>query len=125
MCGTLCGITAHIENNKVTEIEGNPRHIFNKGRICIKGSSAATWLNLPDRLRKPLKRNASGNFEEIDLNQAMDEIAEKLLNLQQEYGANSIGIWKGEGIDFEQQENIARRFAHAVGTPNYFSNDTQ
>ena len=33
MCGTLCGITAHIENNKVTEIEGNPRHIFNKGRM--------------------------------------------------------------------------------------------
>ncbi|MEG1823425.1 MAG: molybdopterin-dependent oxidoreductase [Cloacibacillus sp.] len=125
MCGTLCGIKAHIEDNKVVEIEGNPNHIFNKGRVCIKGSSAATWLNLPDRLYKPQKRQPDGSFKEIELDQAMDEIAEKLLLIQKKYGDNSIGIWKGEGIDFAQQENLARRFAHAVGTPNYFSNDTQ
>ena len=40
MCGTLCGIIAHIEDNKVVEIEGDPNHICNKGRTCIKGSSA-------------------------------------------------------------------------------------
>lgn len=125
MCGTLCGINAHIKDNKVVEIEGNPDHLLSKGRICIKGSSAVTWLNLPERLYKPLKKNADGEFEEIELDQAMDEIAAKLLQLQKKYGDNSIGVWKGEGIDFAQQEHIARRFAHAVGTPNYFSNDTQ
>lgn len=125
MCGTLCGIKAHIKNNEVIEIEGNPSHIFSKGRICIKGSSAVTWLNLPSRLKKALKKNAKGTFKEIELEQAMDEIAERLLDIQKRYGDNSIGIWKGEGIDFAQQENLARRFAHAVGTPNYFSNDTQ
>ena len=125
MCGTLCGITAHIEDNRVVDIEGNPEHIFSKGRTCIKGSSAVTWLNRPDRLFKPLKRNAAGEFEEIELGQAMDEIAAKLIEIQKKDGDNAIGIWKGEGIDFAQQENLARRFAHAVGTPNYFSNDTQ
>ena len=125
MCGTLCGIIAHIENNKVVEIEGDPNHICSKGRTCIKGSSAVTWLNNPDRLYKPLKRDGAGNFREIPLEQAMDEIAAKLLEIQKKYGPNAIGIWKGEGIDFAQQENLARRFAHAVGTPNYFSNDTQ
>ena len=125
MCGTLCGIIAHIEDNKVVEIEGDPNHICNKGRTCIKGSSAVTWLNRPDRLYKPLKRDGAGNFREIPLEQAMDEIATKLLEIQKKYGPNAIGIWKGEGIDFAQQEHLARRFAHAVGTPNYFSNDTQ
>lgn len=125
MCGTLCGIIAHIEDNKVVEIEGDPNHICNKGRTCIKGSSAVTWLNRPDRLYKPLKRDGAGNFREIPLEQAMDEIAAKLLEIQKKYGPNAIGIWKGEGIDFAQQEHLARRFAHAVGTPNYFSNDTQ
>lgn len=125
MCGTLCGITAHIENNRVVDIEGNPEHLFSKGRTCIKGSSAVTWLNRPDRLFKPLKRNMAGEFEEIELERAMDEIAAKLIEIQKKYGDNAIGIWKGEGIDFAQQENLARRFAHAVGTPNYFSNDTQ
>lgn len=125
MCGTLCGIEAHIEDNKVVHIEGDKDNILNKGRICIKGSSAVTWLNHPDRLLKPLKKNANGDFEEIELEKAMDEIAEKLVNIQEKYGANSIGVWKGEGIDFAQQEELARRWIHAVGSPNYFSNDTQ
>lgn len=125
MCGTLCGIIAHIEDNKVVDIEGDPNHICSKGRTCIKGSSAVTWLNRPERLYKPLKRDGAGNFREIPLEQAMDEIAAKLIAIQKKYGPNAIGIWKGEGIDFAQQEHLARRFAHAVGTPNYFSNDTQ
>ncbi|MCT4593422.1 MAG: molybdopterin-dependent oxidoreductase [Anaeromicrobium sp.] len=125
MCGTLCGIDAHIEDNKVVHIEGNKDSVLNKGRICIKGSSAVTWLNHQDRLMKPLKKNENGEFEEIELEQAMDEIAEKLLNIQKKYGDNAIGVWKGEGIDFAQQEELARRWIHAVGSPNYFSNDTQ
>ena len=82
MCGTLCGITAHIENNRVVDIEGNPEHLFSKGRTCIKGSSAVTWLNRPDRIFKPLKRNMAGEFEEIELERAMDEIAAKLIEIQ-------------------------------------------
>lgn len=124
MCGTLCGINAHIRDGKLVRVEGDCNNILNKGRICIKGSSAATWLNLPTRLMKPLRRNGSV-FEEIDLERAMDEIAEKLLRIQKEYGDAAIGVWKGEGIDFAQQEELARRFIHAVGSPNYFSNDTQ
>ncbi len=125
MCGTLCGIDAHICDNKLVYVEGDKDNLRSHGRTCIKGSSSPTWLNLPDRLMKPLKKNASGAFEEISYEQALDEIAQKLLSLQKEYGPNTIGVWKGEGIDFAQQEELARRFIHAVGSPNYFSNDTQ
>lgn len=125
MCGTLCGIEAHIKDNKLVRVTADKDNVLNKGRICIKGSSATTWLNNPNRLMKPLKKNERGEFEEIELEQAMDEIAEKLLNIQKEYGDNTIGVWKGEGIDFAQQEELARRWIHSVGSPNYFSNDTQ
>jgi len=125
MCGTLCGIDAHIEDNKVVHIEGNKDSVLNKGRVCIKGSSAVQWLNHKDRLYKPLKKNENGEFVEIELEQAMDEIAEKLQGIQKQYGDNAIGVWKGEGIDFAQQEELARRWIHSVGSPNYFSNDTQ
>jgi anaerobic selenocysteine-containing dehydrogenase len=33
-------------------------------------------------------------------------------------------VWKGEAVGFEQQEQIARRFIHALGSPNYLSNDS-
>lgn len=124
MCGMLCGIDVHVEDGTVVEIKGNKNYLANKGRICIKGSSGLTQLYHEDRLKKPLKK-VDGKFVEIELEQAMDEIAAKMKELQENHGAQSVGVWKGEGTGFSQQEELARRFAHAIGTPNYFSNDTQ
>ncbi|WP_053983641.1 molybdopterin-containing oxidoreductase family protein [Niameybacter massiliensis] len=124
MCGTICGIDVHVEDGKVVEIEGMEEHVASRGRTCIKGSSGATWINLPQRLKKPLKKTENG-FVEIELEQAMDEIAERMQAIQEQYGKRAIGVWKGEGIGFCQQEELYRRFIHAIGSPNYFSNDTQ
>jgi anaerobic selenocysteine-containing dehydrogenase len=77
----------------------------------------------PDRLLKPLKKTKTG-FEEIPLAQALDEIAERLSAIKEKHGARSISIWKGEAIGFAQEEEMARRFIHALGSPNYFSNDS-
>jgi len=124
MCGMLCGIDVILEDGKVVEIKGNENYLANNGRICIKGSSGLTQLYHPDRLMKPLKK-VNGEFVEIELEQAMDEIGAKMKALQESYGTASVGVWKGEGTGFAQQEELARRFAHAIKTPNYFSNDTQ
>ena len=124
MCGSLCGIDVHLEDGRVVEIEGNDNYAANRGRICIKGSSGVTQLYHKDRLTKPLKRTENG-FVEIEMEQAMDEIAEKMMALQAEHGTESVGAWKGEGTGFAQQEGIVRRFTHAIKSPNYFSNDTQ
>lgn len=124
MCGMLCGIDVHVEDGKVKDIVGNEDFAANRGRICIKGSSGLSQLYHEDRLMKPLKKTSEG-FVEIELEQAMDEIAEKMKSLQETYGTQSVGVWKGEGTGFAQQEELARRFAHAIKTPNYFSNDTQ
>ena len=124
MCGMLCGIDVHLEDGQVTDIKGNENYLANRGRICIKGSSGVSQLYNPERLTKPLKRTKDG-FVEIELEQAMDEIAEKMIVLQSEFGSESVGTWKGEGVGFAQQEGIARRFTHGIKSPNYFSNDTQ
>lgn len=124
MCGMLCGIDVHVEDGKVVEIEGNKDFPANRGRICIKGSSGLTQLYHEDRLQKALKKTDDG-FIEIEVEQAMDEIADKMKAIQAEHGTESVGVWKGEGTGFAQQEELARRFTHAIKTPNYFSNDTQ
>jgi len=45
-------------------------------------------------------------------------------SVKSDYGARSVGVWKGEGLGFYQQEDYARRFIHGFGSPNYFSNDS-
>ena len=123
MCDDHCAINAYMEEGRVVDIDGYAEHPWNRGRLCSKGRAAVDLVYHPDRLWKPLKRTASG-WQEIPLEQALDEIAEKLAHIRGTHGARSIGVWKGEAVGFAQQEQIARRFAHAIGSPNYFSNDS-
>ncbi|MFZ3044979.1 MAG: molybdopterin-dependent oxidoreductase [Desulfatirhabdiaceae bacterium] len=124
MCDTRCSIDVHMQDGAMTDItpsEGNP---VNQGRMCPRGKAGLDMFYHPDRILAPLKRQANGEFIEITRDQALDEIAEKLMRIKDRFGARSVGMWKGEGIGFQQQEEYVRRFAHAFGTPNYFSNDS-
>jgi anaerobic selenocysteine-containing dehydrogenase len=123
MCDDRCGIDVHLEDGRIVDILGNKEHLWNRGRLCVKARAAVDMVYHPDRILKPLKRT-DGGWQEIPLEQALDEIAARLAAIKAEHGPRSIGVWKGEAIGFGQQETIARRFAHALGSPNYFSNDS-
>ena len=124
MCGDHCGLNIHMKDGKIIDIDGLESHPWNRGRICSKGRASVDMVYAPDRILKPLKKT-TGGWQEIELETALDEISEKIKELQKEYGNRSMSVWKGEAIGFAQEEDIARRFCHAIGTPNYFSNDSQ
>lgn len=124
MCDDHCGIDIHVRDGRVEKIEGNCQNPWNRGRLCIKGSHGVEMIYAKDRIYKPLKKTEHG-FVEIPLEQALDEIAEKLSGIRDEYGARSIGVWKGEATGFAQEEELARRWIHAIGSSNYFSNDSE
>jgi len=123
MCDDRCAINVYLEDGKVVDIDGFKDHPWNRGRLCVKARAAVDLVYHPDRLLRPLKKT-DGGFREITLDQALDEIAERVLEIKQKYGARSISIWKGEAVGFAQEEEMARRFVHALGSPNYFSNDS-
>jgi anaerobic selenocysteine-containing dehydrogenase len=124
MCSNHCGIDVHIRNGVMVDIRPGAGNPSNQGRMCPRGGAALDMFYHPERIRKPLKRQQDGSFAEISRETALAEIAEKMLKIKDSCGARSLGIWKGEGVGFLQQEAYARRFAHAFGTPNYFSNDS-
>jgi anaerobic selenocysteine-containing dehydrogenase len=106
---------------EITPAQGNPA---NRGRMCPRGAAALDVFYHPDRILKPLKRMSDGTFAPISRDQALDEIATKMQDTKVRFGSRSNGVWKGEAVGFLQQEEYPRRFAHAFGTPNYFSNDS-
>jgi anaerobic selenocysteine-containing dehydrogenase len=123
-CDHRCGINVHIENGIIVEITGSSANLHSQGHICAKGLAAKDLFYHRDRLLKPLKRRSDGTLEEISRSQALDEIAGKLLQISDDHGARSVGVWKGEAVGFFQQLEYPRRFVHAFGSPNYFSNDS-
>ena len=124
MCDTRCAVDVHLADGVITDITPFESHPVNQGRMCPRGGAAVDLFYHPDRILKPLKRQPDGTFSEIPREQALDEIAEKLIEIKQKFGARSVGVWKGEGVGFYQQEQYPRRFIHAFGSPNYFSNDS-
>jgi anaerobic selenocysteine-containing dehydrogenase len=123
-CGNRCGVSVHIRDGAIVNFSGLNEHPANRGPLCVKGRAARELFYHEDRLLKPLKKKRDGSFMEISREQALDEIAEKILHIRQEYGARSLGVWKGEAIGYYQEEDYVRRFIHAFGSPNYLSNDS-
>lgn len=124
LCETRCGIEVHIAGGVIREITPSPDNPINQGRMCPRGNAAVDIFYHPERLLTPLKRRADGSFQPISRGQALDEIAARLGAIRKTHGARAVGVWKGEAVGFQQQEQYVRRFAHAFGTPNYFSNDS-
>ena len=123
MCDDGCGIDVYVEDGRIVEIRGNAQHPLNRGWLCGKARAAVELVYHPQRLLTPLKRTSRG-WQALALEQALDEIASSLLAIRSRSGARSVGVWKGEALGFAQQEQLARRFIHAFGSPNYLSNNS-
>ncbi|MDR0501285.1 MAG: molybdopterin-dependent oxidoreductase [Coriobacteriales bacterium] len=66
------------------------------GHICQKGLTSGRQPYHPDRLLYPLKRKGErgeGKWEKISWDQALDEIATKLLDISERYGPESVVLW--------------------------------
>ena len=84
MCDNRCGINVFTENGRIVEITGLKEHKWNNGRLCVKGRLGVDMANAPDRLQVPLKR-VGDSWQEISLEQAYDEIAEKIKQIQADW----------------------------------------
>jgi len=98
-CGGGCPLLATVEDGRVTEIRDNPLG-GPAMHGCIRGYQAARTLYAPDRLKRPLLRvgpKGSGQFREIPWSEALDRVAEGLVNIRERYGPEAIIHLGGSG----------------------------
>ena len=121
LCYHSCGTKVTVEDGKAIKIRGLESHPLNKGRLCPKGANALEVIYSPDRLKQPLKRK-NGGFENISWDQALDEIAEKLIRLKDEYGPQILGIFCGSiGVENLEMSTLVHLLRSGLGSPNFFS----
>jgi anaerobic selenocysteine-containing dehydrogenase len=85
MCSYRCPIAVNIEQGKIRKITGDKDHPVSKGRLCVKGNAILDLVYSPARLLKPLKK-VDGQWQEIDLEVALQEISQKILSIKEKYG---------------------------------------
>jgi len=121
-CHTNCGVLAYVKDGKVLDIEGDPEFPTNQGGLCCRGNIAMQHLDHPDRINYPLKRigkRGAGEWQQISWEQALDEIADKLSKIRDEFGAEAVATAGGT----QRTDDWARRrFMNLFGSPNGFHN---
>jgi formate dehydrogenase major subunit len=78
-CGVGCGQLIFHKDNKLISIEGDPESPISRGRLCPKGADSYELLTHSNReLKVKYRRPFSTKWESLDLETAMDMIAERL-----------------------------------------------
>ena len=96
LCFWKCGVLAHVRDGTVTKLEGNPAHPLSRGRLCPRGLGGTGLLYDPDRLRQPLirvKNRGQEVFEPTSWDNALDRVAEGLLQIKKKYGPERLALF--------------------------------
>ena len=78
-CGVGCGQLIYHKGGKLISIEGDPESPISRGHLCPKGADTYELHTHPGRLtRVRYRRPYSRRWEEIDLETAMDMLADRV-----------------------------------------------
>ncbi len=122
ICDIGCQLRTETEDGKLVKIKAHD-HPALAANVCYKGIAAPHIHNHADRLTKPLKRmgeRGEDRWQEISYEQAMDEIAERLQGIVNQYGPESLAV-STSGWNTQTTHSMDRRFMNALGSPNYIS----
>ena len=116
-CGVGCNLDVAVVNGKVKSIQAPIDAEVNQGHTCIKGRYAFSFYNNPDRIKTPLIRR-NGILEPATWDEAYDFIANKLTEIKQKHGPDSIaGISSARCTN--EENYLMQKFIRAViGTNN-------
>ena len=112
-CPDACALIATVEDGRITSLRGDADHPVTRGFLCFRTSRFPTLLDAPHRLRRPLLRKR-GELVEVELDEALDVAAERLLAIRAESGPAAILHYRSGG-SLGLLKLVADRFFETFG----------
>jgi anaerobic selenocysteine-containing dehydrogenase len=108
LCGQNCGLEVLVEENRIAGVRGDKENPRSEGYVCRKGMNVAHYQRHAQRLTRPLRR-VGNSFQEISWDQALDEVASRLIGIVNEHGPRSFAYMGGggQGCHFEAAFGVA------------------
>jgi anaerobic selenocysteine-containing dehydrogenase len=94
LCEAICGVEIRLRGNEILSIRGDPDDPFSRGHICPKALGLKDVHEDPDRLKHPLKRTSNG-WQRVGWDEAIDEVAERIVSIQRTHGEDAVAIYLG------------------------------
>jgi formate dehydrogenase major subunit len=126
-CAVGCGQRVFVKDEKVVQIEGDPDSPISRGRLCPKGSASLSLVTSPRRQQKVLyRRPYATDWESLDLDTAMQMIADRVLKAREETWSDkdengkplnrTLGISSLGGATLDNEENyVIKKLFTAIG----------
>ncbi|MBO6562181.1 MAG: formate dehydrogenase subunit alpha [Nisaea sp.] len=115
-CSVGCTVEAEVRNGVWIGQEPGFDSPFNLGSHCAKGAAVREHAHGERRLKYPMKL-VNGKYQKISWEQAINEIGDKMLQIRQESGADSV-YWLGSAKHSNEQAYLFRKFYAFWGTNN-------
>ena len=127
-CAVGCGQKVYVKDERVVQIEGDPDSPVSRGRLCPKGSASEQLVNSPLREYRVKYRRPHGSaWEDMDLETAMDLIADRVIATRRETWEDvrlsdgmpyrrTLGVGFLGGATLDTEENyLIKKFFTAAG----------
>jgi formate dehydrogenase major subunit len=126
-CAVGCGQTVHVNDGRITDIEGDEDSPISRGRLCPKGAATFQLVTGSHREQRVLYRRPHGTeWEPIALERAMDMVAERVRRTRaetwEEYDEvgrplrRTLGIAHVGGATLDNEENyLIKKLFTALG----------
>ncbi len=125
-CAVGCGQTVFVRDEKVVQIEGDPDSPVSRGRLCPKGSASLQLTTGEARRYEVLHRRPHAtDWEVLDLETAMDMVAERVIKTRRETWQweqdgkrvrRTMGIASLGGATLDNEENyLMKKLYTALG----------
>lgn len=125
-CLSCCSMDVDVDarTGEALALHGDPSNVLSGGYTCLRGRELITIQQHPDRITGALKRSKDG-FEPIAMEQALDEIAERVKGVIDRHGARSIATYNGSWAWSNLVTlPLSRAFHKAIGSPSMFAPTT-
>ncbi len=116
-CGVGCQLYLKVRDGKVVGVIPERVHGVNQGKLCIKGWSVHEFIHSPDRLKRPLIKK-DGKFVEVGWDEALTYVADRLKEIKERYGSDSIGLLSSAKCTNEENYLMQKLARAVIGTNN-------
>ena len=125
-CSDGCQFSIGSRGEEVVRIVARDRYVngLNGEFLCVKGRFGHPFINHPDRIRTPLIRyQKGGKLVSATWDEALRFTAQRLREIKEAYGPNSIGVLGSPRLTNEALYSLRKLATAAIGTENYAASD--
>ena len=121
ICEARCGIDVTVRDGRVLRIGPDKLNPYTWRDFCSKGRSAGEVVHHPRRLLSPLRR-VDGGYERATWQDAVDDIATRMIQIRERYGPDAIAAYLGNPVGFNGSNSAwFAALVRGLGTANMYS----